>query len=205
MNPKKRWNLNSYFYDIWTAPMEILGGRAWRTLLFSQLPEGKILEIGIGTGVNIEYYPHQNRTYTGIDISPNMLKKASKRASSYNKHVDLRIMDVENMAFSSETFDAVISTCVFCSVPDPVQGLKEIKRVLKKDGIALFLEHMRPEEEMLGKIFDKINPLTVRLMGVNINRRTNNNMRNAGFEIIGQQMLFKDIFRFIKAKPELIK
>jgi ubiquinone/menaquinone biosynthesis C-methylase UbiE len=93
------------------------------------------------------------------------------------------------------------TSCVFCSIPDSIQGLKEAQRVLKKDGIALFLEHMRPDGKTLGKVFDTINPLTVKLIGVNINRRTVENIKNAGFEIIEERMLFKDIFRFIKAKP----
>jgi ubiquinone/menaquinone biosynthesis C-methylase UbiE len=201
MEAQKRWNLNSYFYDIWTAPMEMMGGRTWRTMLFSELPEGRILEIGIGTGANIEHYPRDKRTYVGIDISPNMLKRAKARAGRLNMPVELMLMDAQDMDFPSHSFDAVVSTCVFCSVPDPVQGLREAQRVLKKDGIALFLEHMRPEGRKLGRVFDAINPLTVKLIGVNINRRTVENIKNAGFEIIEERMLFRDIFRFIKAKP----
>src|SRR5512137_1078665 len=120
IDTQKRWNINSYFYDIWTAPMEMMGGRSWRTMLFSELPEGKILEIGIGTGANIEHYPRDNRTYVGIDISPNMLKRAQVRAAGLDLNMDLKIMDTEHMDFPSHTFDAVVSTCVFCSVPDPV-------------------------------------------------------------------------------------
>jgi ubiquinone/menaquinone biosynthesis C-methylase UbiE len=201
MDTQKRWNINSYFYDIWTAPMEMMGGRSWRTMLFSELPEGKILEIGIGTGANIEHYQRDKRAYVGIDISPNMLKRAQERAARLDLNVDLKIMDAEHMDFPSHTFDAVVSTCVFCSVPDPVQGLREAQRVLKKDGIALFLEHMRPEGKKLGKVFDAINPFTVKLIGVNINRRTGENIKNAGFKIIEERMLFRDIFRYIKAKP----
>lgn len=201
MDTQKRWNMNSYFYDIWTVPMEMMGGRSWRSMLFSELPEGRILEIGIGTGSNIEHYPSDNRTYIGIDISQNMLKRARDRAVRLDMNVDLVIMDAEHMDFPDHTFDAIVSTCVFCSVPDPIQGLKEAHRVLKRDGIALFLEHMRPKGSSLGKVFDIVNPLTVKLIGVNINRRTVENIKIAGFEIIEERMLFTDVFRFIKAKP----
>lgn len=201
MDTQKRWNINSYFYDIWTTPMEMMGGRRWRDRLFSELPEGRILEIGIGTGSNIEHYPSDNRAYVGIDISPNMLKRAKNRIDKINMPIELKLMDAQHMDFPDDTFDAIVSTCVFCSVPDPIQGLKEARRVLKKDGIALFLEHMRPESENLGKVFDTINPVIVKLIGVNINRRTVENIKNVGFEIIEEQMLFRDIFRFIKAKP----
>jgi ubiquinone/menaquinone biosynthesis C-methylase UbiE len=201
MDTQKRWNINSYFYDAWTAPMEMMGGRKWRTLLFSRLPEGRILEIGLGTGSNIEHYPRDNRSYVGIDISPNMLKRAKDRAERLSAPIEFKLMDAQHMEFPDNTFDAVVSTCVFCSVPDPVQGLKEARRVLRKDGIALFLEHMRPEGDTLGKVFDTINPLTVKLIGVNINRRTIENIKAAGFEVIEERMLFRDIFRFIRAKP----
>jgi len=201
MDVKRRWNRNSYFYDLWAAPMEMMGGRSWRTRLFSSLPTGNILEIGIGTGVNIEYYPRSNRNYVGIDISPNMIKRAQNRAIRNDLPISLKEMDVEHMDFPSGTFDAVVSTCVFCSIRRPVQGLQEARRVLKKDGIGLFLEHMRPEGPVLGKIFDKINPLIAGMMGVSINRKTAKNIRAAGFEILEEEDLFIDIFRYIKAKP----
>lgn len=201
MEAKERWNKNAALYDIWNKPMELMGGRAWRKMLFSELPEGNILEIGVGTGVNIEYYPRVNRTYTGIDISPAMLSRARKRADKLGVQVDLKVMDAEYMDFPSDTFDAVIATCVFCSVPDPVQGLREVRRVLKDNGTALFLEHMRPEGKLLGKVFDMANRLSVPMMGVNVNRRTVENIKDTGFEIIEERLLFRDIFRFIKARP----
>ena len=70
-------------------------------------------------------------------------------------------------------------------------GIERGKGVLKKDGVALFLEHMRPEGGVLGKFFDKLNPLTVRFMGVNINRRTVENIKTAGFDIVEERMLFR--------------
>lgn len=201
MEAKERWNKNAALYDIWNKPMEVMGGRTWRKMLFSELPEGKILEIGVGTGMNIEYYPRGNRTYTGIDISPAMLSRARKRADKLGVQVDLKVMDAEHMGFPSGIFDAVIATCVFCSVPDPIQGLREARRVLKDNSTALFLEHMRPEGKLLGKVFDVANRLSVPMMGVNVNRRTVKNIKAAGFEIIEERMLFRDIFRFIKARP----
>jgi len=181
--------------------MEMMGGRRWREVLFTELPQGRILELGVGTGANIEHYPHNNRTYAGIDISPKMLKYARERADRLHRPVELMVMDAQRMAFPGETFDAILSTFVFCSVPDPIQALREARRVIKKSGLALFLEHMRPEGEILGRAFDALNPVTLKLMGVSINRRTVENIRFAGFEIIEERLLFSTIFRFIMAKP----
>jgi len=181
--------------------MEMMGLAKWRRMIFAELPEGKVLEIGIGTGKNIQFYPEKGRDYIGIDISTAMLERAKARIKERGIKVDIRQMDVEKINFADHTFDCVISTCVFCSVPDPVKGLMEARRVLKPGGIALFLEHMRPENRFLGKFFDILNVITVKLFGFNINRRTVENIKKAGFEVIEEQNLFSDIFRLIKARP----
>lgn len=201
MDVREKWDRAAIFYDIFTAPMDAMAGEKWRRLLFSEIPEGFILEIGIGTGKNIQYYPNGGRKYFGIDISTKMLERAEAKAKRCGIKVDLAQMDVENMQFPRESFDCVVASCVFCSVPDPVKGLKEAKRVLKGDGVALFLEHMRPENRFLGGIFDALNPVTSKLFGFNINRKTVENIKTAGFEILEVRNLLLDIFRLIKARP----
>jgi ubiquinone/menaquinone biosynthesis C-methylase UbiE len=89
-------------------------------------------------------------------------------------------MDVEHLAFRDDSFDWVASTFVFCSVPDPVAGLRELARVTKPGGRIFFLEHMRPRGKLLGFVFDLLNPFTVRVFGFNINRRTLENIAAAG-------------------------
>jgi ubiquinone/menaquinone biosynthesis C-methylase UbiE len=110
-------------------------------------------------------------------------------------------MDVQQLAFTDHYFDTVFATFVFCSVPDPVLGLRELKRVCKPDGRLLLLEHMRPGNPLLGFFFDLINPMVVRMMGANINRRTMDNIRRAGWKILYEERLSSDIVRWIEAKP----
>lgn len=88
---------------------------------------------------------------------------------------------------------------VFCSVPDPVQGLSELRRVCKPDGRLLLLEHVRPGNRLLGILFDLINPLIVRMMGANINRKTIDNVKAAGWQIQSTQNLSSDVIRLIEA------
>src|SRR5690625_5426374 len=76
--------------------------------------EGNILEVGVGTGANFDYYPI-NTHVTGIDFSPQMLEKAKEKLPSSKAHITLKEMDIENLGFSDNTFDVVISSCVFCS------------------------------------------------------------------------------------------
>ena len=201
MDTRKKWDRTARFYDIFTVPMDVLGFEKWRKMLFSEIPEGFILEIGVGTGKNIEFYPEINREYFGIDISQKMLDRAELKAKKHGKKVDLVQMDAENMQLPEGKFNCIVASCVFCSVPDPVKGLGEVRRLIKYDGIALFLEHMRPQNRMLGKFFDALNPITSALYGFNINRKTVENIKAAGFEILEERNLLFDIFRLIKAKP----
>ena len=91
-----------------------------------------------------------------------MLALARKRAEVEKiTNVDLMQMDAQTLTFPDDSFDAVVATFVYCSVPDPVMGLREINRVLRPDGEVVFLEHMYPENPLLGRIFDLLNPIVV--------------------------------------------
>ncbi|MEM4302206.1 MAG: methyltransferase domain-containing protein, partial [Candidatus Caldarchaeum sp.] len=144
---------------------------------------GRVLEVGVGTGLNFPYYP-KDAQITAIDLSDKMLECAHQHTARRDySNLELLPMDAQALAFPHESFDFVVATFVFCSAPDPVLGLSELRRVCKRDGRIVLLEHMRPENPWLGKLFDLLNPLVVRLMGANINRRTVENVRRAGLEI----------------------
>jgi ubiquinone/menaquinone biosynthesis C-methylase UbiE len=142
-----------------------------------------ILEVGVGTGRNMPYYPPHARI-TAIDLTPAMLERAVERARELglNGQVSLELGDVQALEFASASFDSAVATCVFCSVPDPIRGLREIKRVVKPSGRILLLEHMRSSNPLVGFLMDCLNPLVVRIAGANINRRTLDNVRLAGLE-----------------------
>jgi ubiquinone/menaquinone biosynthesis C-methylase UbiE len=159
--------------------------------------KGKILEIGVGTGKNIQYYPEDSEV-TAIDFSEKMLGKAREKAEKLGKNVDLRLMDAQQLEFPDETFDTVITTCVFCSVPDPIKGLKEIRRVCKKDGQIIMLEHVRSKKPGVGIMMDLLNPLVVRVVGANINRDTIANLNTAGLKVEIEKDLMSDIVKHIK-------
>jgi len=192
---RKRYDRASSFYDILEQPMEIMTLKKWRTEVMKEL-QGDVLEVGVGTGKNIQYYP-DNINATAIDFSEKMLTKAREKVEKFNQKVKLMHMDAQNMMFSDNSFDCVFTTCVFCSVPDPVKGLKEIKRVCKVDGKIIMIEHEISENRAIGLLMDIFNPITLNLYGANINRRTVDNIKKAGFTNIEVTNLKGDILKKI--------
>jgi ubiquinone/menaquinone biosynthesis C-methylase UbiE len=199
-NTRNRYNRIAFIYDLIEAPLEFLRLASWREKLRSRIIGGRALEIGVGTGKNLSYYPPGVKI-SAIDFSRRMLSRARKKALQNNLKVEFLEMDAQQLAFPDHFFDTVFATFVFCSVPDPVLGLKELKRICKPDGRLLLIEHMRPGNRVLGFIFDLVNPLVVRMMGANINRMTIDNIKSAGWQIKIEQKLSSDIVRWIEAKP----
>jgi ubiquinone/menaquinone biosynthesis C-methylase UbiE len=197
---RKRYSRISFFYDLMELPLERLAFSRWRKKIFNLLESDDILEVGVGTGKNFDFYP-VGKPMTAIDFSPGMLSRAKRKAERKGIRVNLLEMDVQNLQFGDQSFNAVLATFVFCSVPDPVKGLEEIKRVCKRGGRIILLEHVRPTGRLLGKSFDLLNSFTVRIMGVHINRDTVQNMGKAGLKIIEEKSLFRDIVKLIIAHP----
>ncbi|MGV8980609.1 class I SAM-dependent methyltransferase [Clostridium sp.] len=193
---KKRYNRVAKFYDILENPMEVMALKKWRVELMKEL-KGKILEVGVGTGKNIEYYP-SNIDITAIDFSKRMLEKAHEKSIKLDKIVKLVNMDVQNMDFADNTFDVIFTTCVFCSVPDPILGLREMRRVCKSNGKIIMIEHVRSEKKVLGVIMDILNPIVVNTYGANINRKTVDNINSVGFLNASVTNLYSDIVKKIE-------
>ncbi|RCW57484.1 class I SAM-dependent methyltransferase [Halanaerobium sp. ST460_2HS_T2] len=112
-------------------------------------------------------------------------------------------MDIQNLRFEDNYFDLIVTSCVFCSVPDPIKGLKELKRVLKEDGRILMLEHMRSQNKMVGKLMDWFNWVSLYTWGANINRRTIENIKKAGLELVEVNNLMSDIVKEIELKKKI--
>src|SRR5699024_7506345 len=140
----KRYNRTSCVYN-W---MDKMSRDKSRQQLLSDL-HGAILEVGIGTGANLPYYPN-HVPLTAIASSEGLLTHARKQMEHTPVPLTLHEMDAQEMSFEDNTFDFVVATCVYCSVPDPVQGMKEMRRVCKPGGKILLLEHMRSDNLIIG-------------------------------------------------------
>jgi ubiquinone/menaquinone biosynthesis C-methylase UbiE len=141
-----------------------------------------VLEVGVGTGKNMPYYP-ADAEMTAVDLSDRMLAQARRRAAREGVDVELHEMDAQNLRFEENSFDVAVATFVFCSVPDPVRGLRELGRVVRPEGRIVLLEHVRIDRPIIGRLMDLLNPIVVRILGANINRRTVDNVRRAGLTI----------------------
>lgn len=194
---RRRYDRGAARYDLLTWPMEKMAMDRFRARLIAQVNGPRVLEVGVGTGRNLPLY-RSDLKIEAIDFSPRMLERARTRPLPAN--VTLHLMDIQELRFPPGSFDTVVATCVFCSVPDPMRGLCEIRRVLRPDGRALFLEHVRPGSRWLANLFDWLDPLVARA-GPHINRRTMESIRAAGFAIESEDNLVSDVLKFVVALP----
>jgi ubiquinone/menaquinone biosynthesis C-methylase UbiE len=145
---KHRYDRVAPFYDAMEWFMELSRFAKWREELWGRVEGNKVLEVGVGTGKNLPYYP-SGRDITALDISPKMLERARQRARKPGVDVELVEGDAQRLPFEDNSFDSVVTTFVFCSVPDPVQGLRELHRVLKSGGQLIMLEHVLSHKSVL--------------------------------------------------------
>jgi ubiquinone/menaquinone biosynthesis C-methylase UbiE len=165
--------------------------------LFSRM-RGEILFLAVGTGLDIQFFPPGQRI-TGIDISAEMLKRAQPRAQAYPGAMQVVQRDVLEIDFASEHFDQVFTSCTFCSVPRPIEGLKQLYRVLKPGGELLMFEHTGSSYFPFRQIMDWMTPLSRRL-GPEMNRDTTANVVAAGFEIERVRNIYLDVVKIICAR-----
>jgi ubiquinone/menaquinone biosynthesis C-methylase UbiE len=173
--------------------------KPFKTRLFSNM-QGKILFLALGTGLDIPAWP-KGQDITAIDISPGMLAEAQDRIAAYEGKLTAQVMDVHEMPFAEGSFDQVYTSCTFCSVPDPVAGLKALYRVLKPGGELLMFEHTGSKLYPFRGMMDFMTILSEKI-GPSMNRDTVSNVRAAGFEITEVDNVFLDVVKTIRAvKP----
>ena len=169
---------------------------------WSKVEGTHVLEVGVGTGKNFPCYP-QGAEITAIDFSERMLERARAKADRQKVKVRLLQMDVQNLQFEDNSFDTVVASFVFCSIPDPLRGLAEVQRVCKAGGKVVLLEHVLSANRILGWLMNLANPLTVRIAGANINRTTAENVARSGLKVEQVTDLALGIFKLIEARKEL--
>jgi ubiquinone/menaquinone biosynthesis C-methylase UbiE len=154
------------------------GGREWAC---SQV-NGEVLELAVGTGRNLPYYPADVRL-TGIELSPQMLEIGRKRAEQLGRDVDLRIGDAQALELEDQSFDTVIITFGLCTIPDDRGAAIEAHRVLRPGGRLVLLEHVRSPSLPVRTVQRALDPLSVRFAADHLVRDPLDYLGNIGFEI----------------------
>ncbi|MBS3135654.1 class I SAM-dependent methyltransferase [Candidatus Woesearchaeota archaeon] len=188
MKSKKYDNL-AKIYDLIDLPLEWKISKFRKKLLKGL--HGKVLEIGLGTGKNLKHYP-SDVSLDAVDASQGMLSIAEKR----NKDARLHRMDAEKLSFNDNSFDAVVCTLSLCSIEKPLNALREMKRVMKKNGKILLIEHVRSRNKAIS-FFQKIaSPVWKLMFGCSLDRDTGKSIEKVGLSIESEKSIFLgDVFR----------
>lgn len=146
---------------------------------------GKVLEIGIGTGLNMQHYDKSKvEKIWGLDPAMQMHRLASKRIAQAGLDVELVGLPAEEIPMANASFDTVVCTYTLCTIPDPVQALGEMRRVLKPGGKLLFCEHGKAPDESVQRWQDRLNGVWGKLAGgCNLNRKVPELLAEGGFDV----------------------
>ncbi len=194
-----KWDLASRAYDWMTWGEERRFATA-KEHAFAKMT-GRCLMVAAGTGSDFRHFP-PGLTITAIDISPGMIARARPKAVEYGGTLELRVMDAQRMEFADASFDTVATSCTFCSVPDPLRGLRELYRCMKPGGRLLMFEHVRSRIGPIALMQDLLTPLS-RRFGPDMNRDTVANVLRAGFTLLREENVYLDVVKAIEARrPE---
>jgi ubiquinone/menaquinone biosynthesis C-methylase UbiE len=143
-----------------------------------------VLEIGVGTGLNLPWYSSVG-LLVGVDPNPDMLAVAKSRRGSFRGSAQLVLANGEALPFRDGSFETVVGTLVFCTIPDPLRALQEAARVLAPGGVFSLLEHVRSPLRLAGRVQDWITPVWSAVCdGCHPNRETIRTVEAAGFRIV---------------------
>jgi ubiquinone/menaquinone biosynthesis C-methylase UbiE len=187
------------WFDLVEGIPDLLGVRKLRKRILPQA-SGEVLEVAVGTGKNLHYYPERCRII-GVDISREMLSVGRKRAAKLFINVSLSLADAEALPFPDKTFDTVVSTLTMCTFPDPVNALKEMARVCRPGGRVLLIEHGRSDRAGPGRWQDRHADNFASRLGCHWNREPLELVREAGLHIITARRNFFGVFHEIEAAP----
>jgi len=195
---QEKWDRAARTLDMMTGY-----GPEWRwgpakQAMFSRMrPDAKILFLALGTGLDIKFFP-PGCDITAIDISPKMIERAQPRIQAYDGKLSAELMDVHDMRFADASFDQAFTSCTFCSVPKPVEGLKALRRVLKPGGELHMFEHTGSHIFPFSLMMKAMTPLASRF-GPELDRDTVAGVRAAGFELTAVNHVFLDTVKTIHA------
>jgi ubiquinone/menaquinone biosynthesis C-methylase UbiE len=201
MSDPKVYSTIARLYDVLDLPFEYWRYRPLRKLLWQGV-NGRLLDAGIGTGRNIEYYP-TGAEMVGIDLSGAMLKSAAARQARLGAEVDMHLGNICETAFEDQSFDAIVSSFLFCVLDDQLQlpALRELRRLCKPDGEIRILEYAYSKKPVRRVIMNMWAPWVQFAYGARFDRDTGQYAGAAGLKIVEDRFVSGDIIRLLVLKP----
>ncbi|GIF75266.1 class I SAM-dependent methyltransferase [Asanoa siamensis] len=178
---RRVWDKSASSYDRQIALVERVwfgDGRSW----LGRRARGRVLEVALGTGLNLAHYA-PDVTITGIELSPEMLAIARRRAADLGRAADLREGDAEHLPFGDGSFDTVVCAYALCSIPDPRAAIAEMARVLVPGGILLLVDHIGSSVDPLRGAQWLFERVTIPLAGEHFTRRQIHLVEAAGLVV----------------------
>lgn len=163
------------------------------------LVKGKTLEVGVGVGKTLRYYP-SDVELCAVDAVPETLKIAREKARKLNLNACFEVADVEKLPFPDNSFDTVLSSFAFCTVPNPERGMREIFWVLKPGGKAILLEHTTSDSTLLNYLFLLPLKLPLKLLLDDDPLRETHKLVSKYFEVELEESYYRGIVRLIVAR-----
>jgi ubiquinone/menaquinone biosynthesis C-methylase UbiE len=200
MDVERKYARIARFYDFLDYPFEICRYRTLRREILLGL-SGEILEAGVGTGRNLEFYPSAAKI-TGIDLSAAMLQQAHRRVVAKALPIHLLQMDVEALGFPDNRFDVVVSSFLFCVLHAPFPALTELSRVCRPEGKIILCEYCLSANPMRRFVQRLWAPWVRFAYGAEFDRNTAEKMKTAGYELLEERFVYHDILKIIVARPK---
>ncbi len=196
---QQKYNKAARWYDLAETVLDWFGvGRLRHELL--QKVAGDVLEVAVGTGKNLPHYP-KDCAITAIDLSPEMLNVARKRADRLDLDSAFYVMDAEALDFPDSSFDTVVSTLSTCTFPDPIKALREMARVCRPGGKVLLLEHGRSSHPRLARFQDRRAEGFAKPLGCHWNREPLELVKHAGLSPVTARRTFFGVLHTVEAIP----
>lgn len=195
---RRVWDRAAPRYDESMAFFErtfIGDGRSWIT----SRARGRVLEIAVGTGIDLPLYP-SDVSITGLDLSPEMLTIARRRATGLGRDAEFVVGDAQELPFADGSFDSVVTALALCSIPDPAKAIGEMRRVLVPGGRLLLLDHIRSSWPPLVAGQWLVERITIPVAGEHFTRRQLPDVTAAGFEVLESERSRAGIIERIHAR-----
>ncbi|TCN27131.1 class I SAM-dependent methyltransferase [Mesobacillus foraminis] len=182
----------SKWYDFFMIPLEQGKFKKIRRQLLKEAT-GKVLELGSGTGINFPLY--DGVEVTAIEPSAHMIERSEPRKSASKVPVELIQAGAEKLPFADDTFDSVVATLVYCTIPDAEKAFAEMKRVCKNNGKILMFEHVRMRQPFLARLQERLTPYWGNICdGCRLDRDTVRLARESGLTIVQIKEYYKGLF-----------